>query len=55
MLRGVDFTKGSDHKERLREKLFGKVQTAQFPDELGFDELTNVRAAVKSFEGIKKT
>ncbi len=44
LLRDADFTKGSSHKERLKEKLFS--------DELGFDELKNVQAAVKRDEGI---
>lgn len=51
MLRSVDYTKGSDHKERLRNKLF---KTAQLTDELDFDDLTDVQAAVKPFDGINK-
>lgn len=54
MLRSVDYTKGSDHKERLKDKLFKNAQTAQFTDELDFDDLTDVQAAVKPFDGINK-
>lgn len=54
MLQSVDYTKGSDHKERLKARLFGETKVTQFSDELDFDDLTNVRAAVKSFDGIKK-
>lgn len=54
MLRGVDYTKGSDHKERLKGKLFKNAQTAQFTDELDLDDLTDVQAAVKPFDGMKK-
>ena len=51
LLLDVDFTKGSSHKDRLRDKLFG----ADASDELDFDELANVQAAVRSFDGIRKT
>ena len=54
MLRGVDFTKGSDHKERLKARLFGNAQTTQFSDELDLDAMKTVQAAVRSYEGIKK-
>ncbi len=44
LLRDADFTKGSDHREKLRETLFS--------DELSFDDLMNVQAAGKKDEGI---
>ena len=47
MLRGVDFTKGSSHKKRLRDKLF----SADSSDELELSELSNVRAALKKDAG----
>ena len=47
MLRGVDFTKGSDHKERFKNKLFGETQITKFSDELDLDEMKEVRAAYK--------
>ncbi|MCR5788793.1 MAG: hypothetical protein K6G83_02800 [Lachnospiraceae bacterium] len=47
LLREVDFTQGSDHKELLREKLFGKKHGESFSDELSLDELKNVKAARK--------
>ncbi len=50
MLRNVDFTKGSDHKEQLHDKLFGN--DGGVSDELGLDELSLVRAAVKKDGGI---
>ena len=55
MLQGVDYTKGSDHKERFKNKLFGEAQITQFSDELDLDAMKTVQAAVRSYEGIKKT
>ncbi len=52
MLRDVDFTKGSDHKERLKNKLFGNAGGVSGSDELELDELSLVRAAVKKDSGI---
>ena len=54
MLRSVDYTKGSDHKERLKDKLFENAKTTQFTDELDLDAMKTVQAAVRSYEGIKK-
>ncbi len=51
MLRDVDFTKGSDHRERLRNRLFRTDGTDCDPEELGLDEMSSVRAAVKKDEG----
>ena len=51
MLRGVDYTKGSDHKEILKKRLFGEGHIAQFSDELDLAEMKNVRAAVKTPDG----
>ena len=39
LLRGVDFSKGSDHKARLKKQLF---ETA---DEIGLDDMEMVSAA----------
>ena len=39
MLRGVDFSKGSDHKARLKKQLF------ESSDEIGLDEIEMVSAA----------
>ncbi|MCR4907464.1 MAG: hypothetical protein K5985_01450 [Lachnospiraceae bacterium] len=52
LLRDVDFTKGSDHKGRLRDKLFGNAGAGAVSDELGPDELSLVSAAVKKDGGI---
>lgn len=54
MLRDVDFTKRSDHKERLKKKLFSESKVSRFSDELDLDAMKNVRAAAKEFDGIKK-
>ena len=51
MLRGVDYTKGSDHKERFKERLFGEGHITQFSDELDLAEMKNIRAAVKNPNG----
>ncbi len=48
LLLDVDFTKGSSHKDRLRDKLF----SADSSDELELSELSNVRAAVKKDGGV---
>ncbi|MCR5237233.1 MAG: hypothetical protein K6E34_08565 [Lachnospiraceae bacterium] len=48
LLRDVDFTKGSGHKDRLRTKL---SEAAPVFDELQADELSKVTAAVKRNEG----
>ena len=50
MLQSVDYTKGSDHKERLKDKLFKNAQTVQFTDELDLDAMKTVQAAVKPFD-----
>ena len=55
LLRNVDFTKGSDHKEKLRGMLFGKTVTDFDSDELGLDDMGSVRAAVKQNEGFDPT
>ncbi len=39
MLKGVDFTKGSDHKARLKKQLF------ESSDEIGLDDMEMVSAA----------
>ncbi len=52
LLRDVNFTKGSDHKKRLRNKLSGAAGGVPVSDELFPDELRNVRAAVKRDDGI---
>ncbi len=57
LLRDVDFTKGSDHKNRLRNRLSeatGDIPGCNEPDpdELDLDGLNLVRAAVKRDEGI---
>ena len=39
MLRGVDFSKGSDHKARLKKQLFDTS------DEIGLDDMELVSAA----------
>ena len=41
MLRRVDFSKGSDHKARLRKMLFAET------DEIDLDDMEMVYAAVK--------
>ena len=60
LLRDVNFTKGSDHKNRLRNKLSEAsadipVCAEPDPDELDLDGLSLVRAAVKRDEGIDMT
>ncbi len=57
LLRDVDFTKGSDHRDRLRHKLSGTAEgipDSNVPDadELEPDELSLVRAAAKRDDGI---
>ena len=57
LLRDVDFTKGSDHKGRLRNKLSGAafvipVSNEDNTDELEPGELSLVRAAAKRDDGI---
>lgn len=54
VIREVDFTKGSDHKIRLREKLFPEDE-GDFSGELGLDEMRLVRAAVKKDAGMDTT
>ncbi len=39
MFKGVDFTKGSDHKARLKKQLF------ESSDEIGLDDMEMVSAA----------
>ena len=39
MLKGVDFSKGSDHKARLKKQLF------ESSDEIGLDDMEMVSAA----------
>ena len=51
MLQSVDYTKGSDHKERLKDRLFGEGHITQFSEELDLAEMKNVRAAVKTPDG----
>ncbi|MCR5650697.1 MAG: hypothetical protein K6F86_05890 [Lachnospiraceae bacterium] len=55
MIRNADFTKGSDHKNRLYNKLFKTARVTDISDELALDDLKNVRAAVKKDEGIDTT
>ncbi len=52
LLRDVDFTKGSDHKNRLWNKLSEAAGAGPASDELKSDELSLVRAAVKQDDGI---
>ncbi len=42
MLRGVDFSKGSDHKEMLKNQLFDTS------DEINIDDMEKVYAAVQN-------
>ncbi len=42
MLRGVDFSKGSDHKEMLKNQLFDTS------DEINIDDMEMVYAAVQN-------
>ena len=42
MLHGVDFSKGSDHKSRLKKMLF------ETSDEISLDDMELVSAAVKA-------
>ena len=52
LIRDVDFTKRSDHKDRLRKKLSEAAGVVSVFDELEADELRMVTAAVKRDDGI---